>query len=101
MPRKFYCSGWVIHFPDSMLVFMDQSSIPELTEYSHLIKKEKKEYLALCWTGQMALETPTQVKQKLKIDFNDDMLTFKLGRKKCKYLLSDFKGKAILIKMKE
>jgi hypothetical protein len=97
---EFYCIGWLNNFPDTIIVYSEFSLLPKNIEYSQLLKINKHTYDLLMWTANIGLETPTQLKNKLKIKFKNDLMIFKLGNLKYEYLIEKGINNELLIKNK-
>jgi hypothetical protein len=96
--QEFYLSGWLHQFPDTINVYTSFNQIPKGKSYSHLKIKNKNRYELYMWTGEIGLETPVQLKKKLRIKFYKDKMIFILGNKRNKYLKKSGNNKIKLIK---
>ncbi len=97
---RFYSYGWLPEFKDSISIIVDESKINQRKKYCVVTKTKKRNYNLYCWTGELALETPTEWKDKLKIRFKGNNAFLKFGKKRIIYQIHEIsKEKFLLVKL--
>lgn len=99
-PSELFMAGWLTEWSDTITLFLNENPVPNGVKYSQLIWQKKSKYDYLRWTGEIAMETPTQFDKQLRIKVKSDKIVFKFGKTRNVYLLSREKSKWLLIKMK-
>jgi hypothetical protein len=92
----FYCQCWISNHPDTIVLVTNAELINQQAPYS-VVKKEKNQHQLLMWTGEISLETPTEI-QKFKIRVRKNYLLVNTGKQSTKYKQYPSNDDVLLIK---
>lgn len=100
--ERFCCYEWLPELKDSIFIVVDESNVNQREKYCVLTKAKSRNYKLHCWTGSVALETPTEWKCKLRIRFKRGFAFLKFGKAKAKYqILKLSKEEYLLVRIKK
>ena len=95
----YYCLSWIHEFEDSIILVVNHQQIPISVAYSEVDQKHFLKTDYCCWTGLIGLESPVELKEKLRVSYRKNRVIFRLGGVKKVYIIEWIKpGWALLIR---